>query len=290
MSNDKLVITCAVTGSMGDVDTPYVPITPKQIAESAVEAGKAGAAVAHIHVRDPETGAPSMKFEYYQEVCQRVRDNSDIILNLTTGAGGRVIPDGKDPMGMAEGTTLATAEKRVAHILKLKPEICSLDVGTMDFGPHLFVNYRPFVEEQAEMIKEAGVKPEIEVFDLGHCWIAQSLVESGKVVPDCLYQICLGIPWGAPATPDNMLAMRRSLPADAIWAGFGISSSEFPMAAQSVILGGNVRVGFEDNLYLSKGVRAKSNAELVNRAAEIMRALNKEPATPAEARVLLKLK
>lgn len=289
MSNDKLVITCAVTGGMGDLNTPHVPISPKQIAESAVEAGKAGAAVVHIHVRDPETGAPAMNFEYYQEVYQRIRDNSDIIINLTTGAGGRFVPDGKEPMGMAEGTTMATAEKRVEHVLKLKPEICSLDVGTMDFGPHIFVNYRPFLDRMAELIMEAGIKPEIEVFDLGHCWIAKSLIEAGKVVPDCLYQICLGIPWGAPATPANMLAMRQSLPDDALWAGFGIASSEFTMAAQSVILGGNVRVGFEDNLYLARGVRAKSNAELVTRAAEIMRALNREPATPDEARGLLKL-
>lgn len=286
-SNETVVITCAVTGGMGDASTPHLPITPKQIAQSAVEAGEAGAAVAHIHVRDPQTGAPSMEFAHYQEVYQRIRDNSDIIINLTTGAGGRFIPDGKEPMGFGDGSTFCLPEKRVEHVLRLKPEICSLDVGSMDFGPHVFINYKAYVEQMAEMISEAGVKPEIEVFDLGHCWIACDLLEKGKAPPDSLFQICLGIPWGAPAAAANMISMRQALPADAIWASFGITAQQFPMAAQSVILGGHVRVGMEDNLFLAKGVRAKSNAELVNKAAGLIGLLGKNVASPDQARKIL---
>ncbi len=289
MSSDKLVITCPVSGAMGDRNTPYVPITPQEIAESAIGAWRAGAAVAHIHVREPESGAQSMKFEHYQEVYQRIRDNSDMIINLTTGPGARFVPDGKDPMGLAPESTICLPEKRIEHVLKLKPEICSLDVGSMDFGPHVFVNYKKYTETMAAQIRDAGVKPELEVFDLGHCWVAQDLVAQGLVAPDPLYQVCMGVPWGAPATTENLIAMRRALPDDAIWAGFGIASACYPMMTQSILLGGNVRVGMEDNLYLEKGRRAKSNAELVEKAVAIMRLLGKEPATPAEARELLNL-
>ncbi|MEW5912750.1 MAG: 3-keto-5-aminohexanoate cleavage protein [Thermodesulfobacteriota bacterium] len=290
MSDDKLVITCAITGAMGDRNTPYVPISPREIADSAIEARQAGAAVAHIHVRDPETGAQSMRFEHYQEVYQRISDHSDIIINLTTGPGARVVPDGKDPMGLDPKSTLCLPQRRVEHVLRLKPEICTLDVGSMDFGPHVFVNYRPYTEEMARLVVEAGAKPELEVFDLGHCWVARDLLAKGLVGSDPLFQICLDVPWAAPATPLNMLTMREALPAGAIWAGFGIAANEFPMVAQAVLLGGHVRVGMEDNLYLSKGVRAKSNAELVAKAAQIMRLLGKEPATPDEARQILKLR
>ncbi|RJX32561.1 MAG: 3-keto-5-aminohexanoate cleavage protein [Desulfarculus sp.] len=290
MSENKLVITCAITGAMGDRDTPHVPITPREIADSAFEARKAGAAVAHIHVRDPQTGAQSMLFEHYQEVYQRISDHSDIIINLTTGPGARFVPDGKEPMGLDPKSTICLPPRRVEHVLRLKPEICTLDVGSMDFGPHVFVNYRPYIEEMARLVVGAGAKPELEVFDLGHCWVARDLLAKGLVGSDPLFQICLEVPWAARATTLNMMTMREALPADAIWAGFGIAASEFPMVAQAVLLGGHVRVGMEDNLYLSKGVRAASNAELVAKAAQIMRLLGKEPATPDEARQILKLR
>lgn len=289
MSKNKLVITCAITGAVGDRDTPNVPITPQEIADSAIEARQAGAAVAHIHVRDPQTGAPSMEFQHYQEVYQRISDHSDIIINLTTGPGARFIPDGKEPMGLDPRSTICLPERRIEHVLRLRPEICSLDVGSMDFGPHVFVNYKPYVEEMARQVVAAGVKPEIEVFDLGHCWVARDLMQKDLVGPDPLFQVCLGVPWAAPATTLNMMTMRQALPADALWAGFGIAASQFPMVAQAVLLGGNVRVGMEDNLYLEKGLRAASNAELVTKAVQIVRLLGKEPATPEEARQLLRL-
>ena len=286
---NKIVVTVSVTGSIADKNTPHLPITPEQIAQSALEAHQAGASVAHIHVRDPETGLPSMAFELYEEVVRRIRDGSDMILNLTTGAGGRLVPDDNDPVGMGPGSTLRLPEKRVEHVLKLKPEICSLDVGSMNFGNHVFVNCFPHIERMAEMIRDAGVKPELEVFDMGHIGIAKHLMETGKVLRPAMFQLCMGVRWGIAATPKNMQAMREDLPDDAVWAGFGIGAGAFAMAAQSVLLGGNVRIGMEDTLYLEKGVRAKSNRELVEKVVSIVRALGKEPADPTEARTLMKL-
>lgn len=289
MADNKVVVTVSVTGSMGAADTPYLPVTPRQIADSAVEAGKAGASVAHIHVRDPETGKPAMDFDLYREVVERIRDNSELIVNLTTGAGARVIPDTNDPVGLAEGSTLAPPERRVEHVLKLMPELCSLDVGSMDFGPHVFVNYRAHVDFMAEQIRDAGVIPELEVFSLGHIEIAKRLIETGRVKTPPLFQLCMGIPWGIPANTQNMVSMVQALPKDSIWAGFGISAGCFPMLAQSAILGGNIRVGMEDTFYMEKGVRAKSNRELVEKAVSIIRLLGREPATPDEARQLLNI-
>ena len=289
MSKEKLVITVSVTGGMGDIHTPHIPITPKQIAQSAVEAGAAGAAVAHIHVRDLETGLQSMQIELYREVFQRIRDNSDILINLTTGPGARVTPDDRDPIGLAPGSTLCVPEKRVAHVLELKPEICSLDIGSIDFGRHVFVNWIEHVEWMAEQITAAEVRPELEVFTLGHIEIARHLIKTGRIKRPPLFQLCMGIPWGIPANTTNMLAMLNALPDSAMWTAFGISAACFPMLAQAVILGGNVRVGMEDNLYLEKGVRAKSNRELVEKAVAIIGHLGKEPATPEEAKGLLGL-
>lgn len=290
MSDDnKVVITCPVTGSMGDASTPFLPITPRQIADSALEAGRAGAAAVHIHVRDPETGTPSMDPALYREAVRRIRDNSDLIINLSTGAGGRFIPDDGEPIGRGPGSTLCSPEKRVEHVLELKPEICSLDVGSLNFGPHVFVNTKGHVERMADLVGQIGVKPEMEVFDLGHCRIANDLIAKGLAPADSLFQICLGVPWGAAATSENMIALRRELSPESIWAGFGIAAGQFPMVAQAVVLGGHVRVGMEDNLYLAKGVRAKSNAELVAKAVEIIRLLGKEIAAPDEARRILKL-
>ena len=290
MDSEKVVLTVSVTGSIGDRSSnPALPVTPKEIAESAVEAAAAGAAVAHIHVRDAQTGKPSMELQLYEETVRRIRDHSDILLNLTTGAGARFIPAEDDPSHPGPGTTLSLPERRIAHVLALKPEICSLDVGSMDFGPHLFVNFLPHVEWMAEQISAAGVKPELEVFDMGHIEKAKHLIRTGRIKSPPLFQLCTGIRWGIPATPESMIAMKGLLPDDALWTGFGVGATAFPMVAVAAVLGGNVRIGFEDSLYIEKGKLAASNRQLVEKAVAILRLLGKEPASPDEARRLLKL-
>jgi len=289
-TGNKVVVTVAVTGSIGSRSgNPHLPITPEEIAKSALDAYSAGASVAHIHVRDPVTGEPSMAFELYQEIFERIRAASDMVVNLTTGAGARIIPDDSNPVGLDPGTTWSSPERRTEHIVKLKPELCSLDIGSMNFGPRLFANIMPHVEEMARRIKDAGVKPELEVFDMGHIAIGSQLLEKGLVDGPPIFQLCLGIQWGISATTKNMLTMREALPPDAIWAGFGVGPTSFPMVAQSALLGGNVRVGFEDTFYLSRGNPAKSNAQLVEKAVNILRALDREPASPQEAREILAL-
>lgn len=290
MSTEKVVITCCVTGSFGDNSILGLPITPKEIAESALEAHEAGAAIVHIHVRDVNTGKPSMEYKLYDEVVQRIRDLSDMIINLSTGAGARFIPTDQDPIGLAPGSTLCTPQRRIEHIIKLKPEVCSLDVGSMNFGLHVFVNHLPHVELMAELIKEGGVKPELEVFDLGHIEIANHLLRTERVRRPPLFQLCMGVNWGISATSYHMVMMKQALPSDAIWAGFGIGEKAFHMLAQSALLGGNVRIGMEDTWYIEKGRRANGNKELVEKAVAIVRILGKEPATSEEARDLLKLR
>ncbi|QTA92925.1 3-keto-5-aminohexanoate cleavage protein [Desulfonema magnum] len=289
MNSNKIVITAAVTGSFGDRSVSSLPITPEEIANSALEAYEAGASVAHIHVRDVDTGRPSMAFELYEEVVQRIRDRSDMILNLTTGAGARFAPDDQEPVGFAPESTLCSPQKRIDHVVRLKPEICSLDLGSVNFGSHVFVNCLPHVEQMAEQIQKAGVKPEMEIFDLGDIEIANHLLKTGIVQGPPLFQLCLGIKWGAPATPQNMISMKQSLPQDAIWGAFSIGAASFPMMTQSALLGGNVRVGLEDNLYMEKNRRASGNKPLVEKAVTILRLLEKEPATPDEVRERLQL-
>ena len=290
MSDAKIVVTVAITGAVGDKSKhPELPVTPKEIADSALDAYSDGASVAHIHVRDVKTAEASMDLDLYREVVERIRDNSDMIINLTTGAGARIIPDGSNPVGLGPGTTWSSPEKRAEHIVALKPELCSLDVGSVNFGPRVFANIVPHVEEMAKMIQEAGTKPELEVFDLGHIRIANALIDKGLVDGPPLFQLCLGIPWGISASSKNMLVMKEALPPDAIWCGFAIGQDSFSMAAQSVLLGGNVRVGFEDNFYLARGRKAKSNAELVRKTVHILNALDREPASPKEARQILRL-
>lgn len=289
---DKVIITCAVTGSTMDAlrINPAVPVTPRQIADDALAARAAGASVVHIHVRDPDTGAPSMELRYYEEVVNRIRDaGSDVLINLTTGPGARYAPSDEDPMRASKDSTMSSPEQRVEHVLKLKPELCSLDVATMTFPTYAFVNLPAHLERMAVMVQEVGAKPEIEVFDMGHVRLANNLIQRGFIKGRPLFQLCLGIPWTAPATTAGMMALSNELPPDAMWASFGISSQEFPMAAQSVILGGHVRVGLEDNLYIRRGVLAKGNAELVERAAQIIDSLGSQVATPAEARQMLGL-
>lgn len=290
MDSEKVVLTVSVTGSIGDRSSNHaLPVTPKEIAESAVEAGKAGAAVAHIHVRDVQTGKPSMEMQLYEETVRRIRDHSDIILNLTTGPGARFIPAEDNPSYPGPGTTLSLPQRRIDHVLALRPEICSLDVGSMDFGPHVFINYLPHVEWMAEQISAAGVKPELEVFDMGHIEKAKYLIRTGKIKSPPLFQLCTGVHWGIPATPESMIAMKGLLPHNAVWTGFGIGATAFPMVALAAILGGNVRIGFEDSLHIEKGMLASSNRQLAEKAVAILRLLGKAPARPDEARKLLNL-
>ena len=285
------VITCALTGSFDTPrKNPAVPVSPQAIAQSALEAAAAGAAVVHIHVRDPETAAPSMELAHYREVMERIRErNADVILNLTTGAGGRFVPGDPDPAVAGPGTTFVNPEARTRHVGALRPEICTLDIATMNFGEHLFLNTPAHLRAMAAAIREAGVRPEIEVFDLGHIELARHLVAEGHLARPPLFQICLGIPWGAPATPEALVQMRARLPEDAIWSAFGIGRSEFSMLALAATMGGNVRVGLEDNLYLGRGRLAPSNAALVEKAVSLLAHLDRAPTTPAEARAILRL-
>jgi uncharacterized protein (DUF849 family) len=289
---DKVIITCAVTGSTMDAlrTNPAVPVTPKQIADEALRARAAGAAIVHIHVRHPETGEPSMEFALYEEVVNRIRDaRSDVLINLTTGPGARFAPSDDNPMMANEQSTMSTPDRRVEHVVSLLPDLCSLDIATMTFPSYAFVNLPAHLERMAAMIQAVGVKPELEVFDLGHVRLAANFVKRGIIKGRPLFQLCLGVPWTAPASATGMLAMAGELPPNAQWAAFGISSQEFPMVAQAVILGGNVRVGLEDNIYISRGELATGNAPLVERAVKIIEALGSHVASPAEARTILEL-
>jgi uncharacterized protein (DUF849 family) len=283
-----VIISCALTGGGDTTGTsPHVPVTPEQIANEALAARAAGAAIVHIHVRDPKTSKPSRELALYREVVRRIREHrSDVLINLTTGAGGRFIPDPSDPNRNAI-PGMATPEERIAHVLELRPDICSLDVGSMNFGGHAFLNLPEHVERMAGAIRAAGVKPELEVFDLGHAAYARHLCERGLFANPPWLQLCLGVPWGAPASTEAMLALKQMVPAGGCWSAFGISRHQFPMVAQSVLLGGHVRVGLEDNLYLTRGQLSPGNAPMVERAARIVRELDADVATPIQARELL---
>ena len=285
-----VIISCAVTGS-GDTTplSPYVPVTPEQIANEALAAHRSGAAIVHLHVRQPDTGAPSRDIALYREVVARIRDfGSSVIINLTTGIGARFSPDEADPNKNATDGMVQPAE-RMNHVLELRPDICSLDVATMNFGQHAFVNTPDHITQIATAVRAAGVKPELEVFDLGHLALACHLYSKGVFADPPFFQLCLGVPWGAPATTEAMQAMKSLLPAGANWSAFGVGAKEFQMAALAVILGGHVRVGLEDNLYMAKGVLAEGNAPLVERSVRIIRDLGADVATPAQAREILGL-
>jgi uncharacterized protein (DUF849 family) len=287
----KVIITCAITGNLTRPEqSPYLPITPQQIADSALEAAEAGAAIAHIHVRDPETGRPSMEIELYRDVMDRVRSrNRDLIINLTTGPGGRFVPSEADPKVAGPGTTLIAPERRVEHVELLRPDICTLDLNTMNSGGQVVINTPGNVRKMAGRIRAAGVMPELELFDSGDCHLARDLIAEGVLQAPPLCTLVLGVKYGFNASPETMLYARGLLPPGSIWTGFGIGRSEFPMVAQAWLLGGHVRVGMEDNLYLSKGVLAKTNAELVTHAANILKNLGAAIAVPAEARAMLGL-
>jgi uncharacterized protein (DUF849 family) len=288
----KRILTCAVTGASPSIGKhPAIPVTPQQIAESAIGAARAGAAIAHIHVRDPKTGAPSMELELYREVVNRIRESGvDLLINLTTGPGGRFVPGRDDPNVPAPESNLCTPMVRVRHVLELKPEICSLDFATMWFGESAFVNAPPILRDMARLINAAGVLPELEVFDTGDIHLARHFIDTGVLKSPAFFQIVLGVRYGAAALPESMLYMRNLLPSGSRWSAFGTSSQQFPMLAQSLLLGGNLRVGLEDTLYLEKGVLAPDNAALVEKAVMIMRSLGFEPATPSEAREILGLR
>jgi uncharacterized protein (DUF849 family) len=288
----KVMISCAVTGS---ADTPArnaaVPVTPEQIARSSLEAAAAGAAIVHIHVRDVTTTKPSMDAALYREVVARIRErNEDVIINLTTGAGARFQPDDTDPSRAGPGSTMRGPAERVQHVVELRPEICSLDMGSLNMGDRVFVNTPAHLKAMALAVAAAGVVPELEVFETGHLLLARKFLDSGLVKGPGLFQICLGISWGQPATPEAMTYMRNLLPAGCTWFAFGISQWQFPMVAQAVLLGGHPRVGLEDNIYLEKGKLAPSNAALVEKAGRIVEILGDQVATPAEARQMLGLR
>lgn len=287
----QTILTCAVTGNITTrAQHPRLPITPAEIAAAAIEAGKAGAAVAHIHARDPQTERGSMDTDLFAEIVARIRDaGSDIILNLSTGEGGRFVPGETEPALAGPGTTLTTPERRVAHVKTLRPEICTLDLNTMFSGSAVVINTPKNVAAMAEHIYAAGVLPELELFDGGDVQLARHLLEQGALRAPVLIQLVLGVRFGAAANPATLFYLHSQLPEPSIWAAFGLGRAEFPMLAQAWLLGGHVRVGLEDNVYLSKGVLARDNAELVEKAASLVAHLGGSLATPAQARDLLGL-
>ena len=291
--NYDVVVTCAVTGA-GDTEgkSPHVPVTPRDIAAAAIEAAKAGAAIVHIHVRDPETGKGSRDPKLFKEVVDRVRDSeTDVVINLTAGMGGDWVPSKEDPAMPGPGTDMISAEERLVHVLECLPEICSLDCGTLNFGNgnEIYISTPPMLREMAAITKDWGVKPELEVFELGHIRFATQMIREGLIAEPPMFQICLGIPWGADQSVDTMKAMKDHLPHGANWAGFGISRMQMPMAATAVAMGGNVRVGLEDNIYLDRGILA-TNGQLVTRAVEILERMGARALNPQEARNKLRLR
>ena len=291
--NHDVMITCALTGAGDTVDKhPAIPVTPTQIAAAAVEAAKAGATVVHCHVRDPITGKGSRDPALYREVVARIRDSGvDIIVNLTAGMGGDLeIGAGETPLAFGPATDLVGPLARLVHVEELLPDICTLDCGTLNFGDGdtIYVSTPAALRAGARRITELGVKAELEIFDTGHLWFANQMIKEG-LLHNPLFQLCLGIPWGAPADTTTMKAMVDNLPAGATWAGFGIGRMQMPMAAQAVLLGGHVRVGLEDNLWLDKGVPA-SNGSLVERVIKLIECMGARPMSPAAGRAKMGLK
>ena len=293
--NWEVFITCAVTGA-GDTAgrSPLVPVAPEQIADSAIEAARAGAAIAHIHVRDPETGKGARDPELYRRVVERVRAaDVDVVLNLTAGMGGDLVLGGvEEPFPVDEdGTDMAGAEERLRHVAELRPEICTLDCGTMNFaagGDYVMVNTPGMLRAMAQRVKELGVRPELEVFDTGHLVMVKEMIADGLIDPPPLIQLCTGIPYGAPSDIPTFMAMVNQLPSGAIFSAFSIGRLQLPFVAMAPLAGGNVRVGLEDNIYLSRGVLA-GNGQLVERAVRILDAMNVRILSPDETRAKLGL-
>ena len=290
--NTNVVVTCAVTGAGDTVDKhPAIPVTPEQIANSAIEAADAGAAIVHLHVRDPKTGKGSRDINLFKETVELVRNSGrNVLINLTAGMGGDLVVDDDNPQVPGEGTDLISAEERMAHVELLRPDIATLDCGTINFdnANYVYIQTPNMLRAMAARYAEIGVKPEMEVFDLGHLRFANQMVSEGLIKGPAMYQVCLGIPWGAGADSATMTAMVGQLPQDVFWSGFGISRTQMPMVAQAMLLGGNVRVGLEDNLYLERGVPA-SNATLVEKAVRIIRDLGGQICDADQARERLGL-
>jgi len=291
--NRRVFITCAVTGSGGSQDkSPHVPRSPEQIALSAIDAAKAGAAIVHCHVRDPETGSPRRDVALYREVTERIRDaDIDVVLNLTAGMGGdMVFGPVEAPLPVSVGTDMAGATERIAHIRECLPEICTLDCGTMNFAEadYVMTNTPGMLRAMGQMMTDLGVKPEIEAFDTGHLWFAKQLVTEGILEADALVQLCMGVPWGAPDDLNTFMAMVNNVPSDWNWSAFALGRNELPYVAASVLAGGNVRVGLEDNLMLAKGKLA-TNAQLVERAVNIIENMGASVMNAADVREKLKL-
>ena len=272
---DKVIITAALTGSAPTKQmNPAVPISPAEIAQSAIDCWRAGAAIVHIHGRDPQTGRPDSRLELFRQAVERIRGECDLLINLTT-TGYHM-----------EGSGLELIERRL-EVVAVRPEICSLDVGSMNLRGRPFLNPPEWGETAADRMRASGVKPELEVFDVGHIYQALDLIARGLVDEPPYFQLCMGTNWGIAATPENLLFMKSKLPSGARWSVLGVGRAELPMITLGVLLGGNVRVGLEDNLYLSRGVLAQSNAELVEMAVGLVRHLQREVATPSEARAML---
>ncbi|MEU3894795.1 3-keto-5-aminohexanoate cleavage protein [Streptomyces sp. NPDC045251] len=290
---ENVIITCALTGAGDTVrKSPHVPVTPEQIARNAVEAAAAGAAVVHIHVRDPQTGDPSRDPKLYREVVERVKETgTDVVINLTAGMGGDLVIDPDDPLTHLPGTDLVSGLERLPHVEDLLPDICTLDCGSLNFGDgsNLYVSTPDMLRAGARRIQELGVRPELEIFDTGQLWFAKQLLAEGLLDDPTVFQLCMGIPWGAPADPGVLQSMVNMLPDGARWASFALGRMQMPWVAQSILLGGHVRVGLEDNLYLGKGNKA-TNAQLVERAVTITESIGARVATPDEARATLGLK
>ena len=289
----EVFVTCAVTGSGSTQDrSPHVPRSPAEIAASAIDAAKAGAAVVHCHVRDPETGAPARDLALYRELTERIRAaDTDVVLNLTTGMGGDLVFGGPEtPLPLTEGTDMAGASERLAHIAACRPEICTLDCGTMNFAEkdYVMTNTPGMLQAMGKGITDLGVKPEIEAFDTGHLWYAKQLVADGMIAPDALVQLCMGVPWGAPDDLNTLMAMVNNIPEGWTFSAFSLGRNQMPFVAAAVLAGGHVRVGLEDNLYLEKGVLA-TNAQLVEKAVGIVEGLGARVMTPAEVREKLNL-
>jgi uncharacterized protein (DUF849 family) len=291
--NRDVFITCAVTGSGSTQEKSlHVPRSPKQIAESAIAAAKAGAAVVHCHVRDPETGAPSRKLEYYREVTDRIRNaDTDVVLNLTAGMGGDMVFGGSEqPLPLAQGTDMVGAQERVAHVAECLPEICTLDCGTMNFAEadYVMTNTPGMLQAMGKMMTDLGVKPEIEAFDTGHLWFAKQLISNGVLEPDALVQLCMGVPWGAPDDLNTYMAMVNNVPDNWTFTAFALGRNQMAYVAAAVLAGGHVRVGLEDNLMLERGVLAE-NYQLVAKARNIIEAMGARVIGPQEVRNKLNL-
>lgn len=287
----KVMLTCAVTGNITRPDqTPHLPITPEHIAQECLAAAREGAAAVHIHVRDPNTGAPSMALEHYRTVVEQIRtENRDLIINLTTGPGGRFRPSPDDPKIAAPGTTLMQPEKRVTHITDLRPDIATLDLNTMNSGDDVVINTPRNVRIMAAIIQAAGVAPEIELFDSGDIRLAMDLIADGTLSDKRLYSFVMGINYGFGADPETMIYARNLLPAGSIWTGFGVGRHAFPMLAQSYLLGGHVRIGMEDCILIERGKLAQGNAPLVAKARSIVQSLGGTLMSAIDAREMIGL-